>query len=99
MVITAIIGGVTASIIGMSQAAPIAKQYWYVAQWEFQLAMDRSALATERQSLGQLEQFLRDAEKEPVAKRSENSKAYIKGLEQKITDTKKRIERGEGSSK
>lgn len=89
--ITAIIIGVTGSIVGTSHAWPYVKDYWYVAQYELKLVESSQAIATDRQTLFQLQQYLANARKDPKAAASPTAQEYIANLLRQIEDTQKRI--------
>lgn len=90
-VITAVIIGVTGSIVGIAHAIPILEPYWYVAQYELRLVQNSQSVATDRQTLFQLQQFLANAEKDPNAANSPTAQAYINNLKQQISETQERL--------
>jgi len=91
--ITALIASITGAIIGLSHVRPIIEDYWYVAQYERRIDQRNQAVATDRQTLFQLQEYLRRARQDPAATKSETAKEYIKNLEKQIKDTETRIER------
>lgn len=89
--------GITGSIVGLSHAAPIIKDYWYVAQYELQLVQNSQSIATDRQTLFQLQQYLANALKDPKASGSATAQEYISDLKKKIDETQKRVDRAASS--
>jgi cob(I)alamin adenosyltransferase len=88
-VITTAIIGVTGSIVGMS----------HVAQYELRIVQSQQTVATDRQTLFQLQQFLANAEKDPTSSKSQTAQAYIANLRQQIQETKDRLDRAQSSRK
>lgn len=91
--LTAIIGGLTGSVIGLSQAYPIVEPYFYVARHELRLVMDRQSIATDRQTLFQLEEYLARAEKDPAVRTSPIVQQRVRDLKKQIDETQDRIRR------
>lgn len=96
-ILTAIVGGLTGSVIGISQAYPIIEPYWYVARHELRLVMDRQAVATDRQTLFQLQEYLTRAEKDPAVRTSPVVQQRIKDLKKQIDETEDRLKKSSGT--
>lgn len=92
-VITAVIIGVTGSIVGLAHAIPILEPYWYVAQYELRLVQSQTAAATDRQTLFQLQDNLERAKKDPAAAKSPTVQNRIRELEDQIKETQERLSR------
>lgn len=96
LTLTAIVVGITGAITGIAASAQIIEPYWYVSQREFRLVVDKQALAIDRQTLFQLQEYLDRARKDPAAATSAIVRDRIRELEQQIEQTGARIRRSTG---
>lgn len=98
LLVTSLIGGVTGSIIGIATAAPLIEPYWYVSRAELRQIVDKQAVATDRQSLFQLEEYLNRAKADPGAGNSPIVQQRIISLSNQVKQTKGRICKATGDA-
>lgn len=82
----------TGAIVGAAAAWPVLEPFWYVSRAELRLVMDKQAVATDRQTLFQLQEYLDRAKRDPGAATSPIVQDRIRDLERQIEQTTARIQ-------
>ena len=86
----------TGAITGIAAAVPIIEPYWYVSRGELRLIMDKQAVATDRQTLFQLQEYLTRAKGDPAAATSPIVRERIRKLEKLIEQAESRLLKATG---
>lgn len=91
LLVTALVIGVTASITGLASSYPIVEPYFYVMRWELRQLTNTLTIATDRQTLYQLNADLDRVEKDMVTSPSDTVHRRMEEIKKHIAETKARI--------
>lgn len=94
--VTAVVIGLTGSIAGVATAYPLVEPYFYVSRGALRLVMDKQAVATDRQTLFQLNEYLARAQQDPAAATSPIVRERIEELKRQIEQTTERLRKAGG---
>lgn len=94
--IAGIVGAIAVSITATAAAWPLVEPLIPVTRGELRLVMDKQAIATDRQTLFQLQEYLDRATKDPAATTSPIVRQRIDELKNQIDQMQARIRKATG---